>query len=399
MNHPHPERVVRPMSDREPPVSVDWEKYRAVVIESDDWGVGRPGRGMETAAELETLFAFLESRKGCDGQPAVLTAYTCMSNPDYEAIRKNGFTAFADNGPDEIAPEICAKWREGVDRGVYFPEYHSNLHHTSPVVWMDLLRGSGPESEAARERFERGVFFCGRHIPEFQGMNVKEMGQWVRTGIDRFRRAAGYPATVAVTSDAYPETEVIWSVFGIKAVAVKNCRINTGEVVVYPNKPWNNQDPWMPMGAYNRFYDLTYLSRNVFFEFARQGAPDAESVLPVFERCWKGGEPALVSVHRGNFRPEAYGRAGALLDRLAARGDARFLTSAEVVSLYRRGWSLRSRGRDRLLRKWSPEARPVTLDRPAGGVVSLPGGKDCSGATGGRGLEIDIGEGDYLLRD
>ncbi|GEM_PF-4667508 len=64
MRHQHPDRVIRTTFSYDSPVPVDWKKYRTVVIESDDWGIGLPGYGLETAEELEELYGLLEKKEG-----------------------------------------------------------------------------------------------------------------------------------------------------------------------------------------------------------------------------------------------------------------------------------------------------------------------------------------------
>src|SRR5207248_7286206 len=96
----------------EPRVDVDWRRLRAVVIESDDWGLcawvpdenahaalsGEPafrstsgvryGRStLETAGDVRELADVLVGWRGGDGFPPVLQANTVVANPDYDAIR------------------------------------------------------------------------------------------------------------------------------------------------------------------------------------------------------------------------------------------------------------------------------------------------------------------------
>lgn len=400
MEYKHPDRIVKATFNYDFPVSIDWKKYKAVVVECDDWGTGIPGNGLETVDELEDLYNVLEKKKGCDNQPSVFTAFACMSNPDYDAIRESGFTEFIDKGPDKNSP-VCKKWREGVERGVFFPEYHSNFHHTSPVVWMDLLRGEGEKSERARELFDKKEYAQGYHIPEFLGMNIKEMNQWVKTGVERFYEAVGYMPSVAVTSDAYPETEIIWSIYGIKAVSLKNAKNNSGEVVVYHTKPWNNQNPWVPMGAFNRFYDLIYLTRNVFFESTQNAKITPEYTLSVIKKRWEENEPAVIQSHRTHYlkdrKEEGLEKLERLLNLLSDIPDVRFLTSAEVASLYRKGWSVRTGKRGHILRKWTDDKVPVIMEWAVKKIVSIPEEKDFSSRISNNGFTINVEPGDYIV--
>lgn len=95
--------------------AIDWNKYRAVVFESDDWGacehvrhradaaalrhiLDQIGAGpsrldgtLESPDDLERLYCVLESVRGCDGQPAAFTAFMPMGNPDFAAIAASDF--------------------------------------------------------------------------------------------------------------------------------------------------------------------------------------------------------------------------------------------------------------------------------------------------------------------
>ena len=43
--------------------------------------------------------------------------------------------------------------REGMRRGIRFPEFHARLHHSSPRTWLDILRG--PHQERLFKRILR----------------------------------------------------------------------------------------------------------------------------------------------------------------------------------------------------------------------------------------------------
>lgn len=340
------------------------------------------GAHLESPEDLEHLYATLERFHGADALPAVFTAFICACNPDYDEIRRNGFSSYAWIGVDRGVPhgwergDFTAKWREGVKRGIFAPEFHAFLHHTSPKTWLRLLQTASPEGDLARKLFDLRVYFQGRHVPEYEGMNVREQYACVKTGIETFTRATGCLPAAAVTSVAYPVTETTWSLNGIRTICLKNSKMNTGEVVVYHTKPWNNQDTYVPIGAYNPMEDVIYLCRNAWFE-----GQSADEAFPVILRRWSEGEPAVVSSHRSNYvslRREVvtrgYAKLEDLLGRLMEKG-ARFLTTAEVGDLYRQGWSLRTTGGKQILRKWAEDADPIQLTHGAKSLVSIPEGK------------------------
>ncbi len=390
----------------------DFTRFPAAIFESDDWGACETapdpasalrclelfGRSpdsvtstLESSASLEALFDVLRKHHGADGQPAVFTAFTSMGNPDFTAIAANGFEAYADIGFDRGLPPawhregVLDKMRAGQKDGIWEPEYHSMLHHVSPRLWMQLLNSNSQDGHLARELFKLQIYAQNRHIPEYEGYTLPEQNAIIRTGFNRFCNAFGRMPHAAVTSDAYPETEILWVANGIRTICLKNCRINSGEVVVYPTKPWNNQNVYTCLGAYQPELDAIYLTRNAFFEldgFSRDGGGNsATEVLRVFQRNQKQyNEPAIISTHRSNYCSFNSGinrirlqELGRLLTLLKDAGVS-FLSSHELAELYRLGWSRRGN----ILRKWCDDAELPEFDAH---LFRLPGLKPVSGAS------------------
>ncbi len=368
----------------------DFSRFPSVVFESDDWGAcetapnpvsacqylqlfGRRQDAvtgtLESPAHLEALFAVLRRHCGVDKQTAVFTAFTSMGNPDFPAIEEAGFQRYIDIGFDQgVPPAWCSdgvleRMRAGQQEGLWEPEYHSLLHHVSPRLWMELLNADSREGQLARNLFKLQIYAQGRHIPEYEGYTLPEQNECIRTGFSRFRNAFGYLPRAAVTSDAYPETEILWAVNGIRTICLKNCRVNSGEVVVYSTKPWNNQDVYASLGAYQPELDAVYLTRNAFFEMNASNQDcagnSAGEILQVFQRNQKQyNEPSIISTHRINYcsSSEAVTRLRLQeLDRLLSlleEAGVCFLSSHELSELYRQGWSRRGN----ILRKWCDNA-------------------------------------------
>ena len=368
-------------------------QYPVVVFESDDWGAcevaprsrqsqyqellqkhtGKRARllsSLETPEELDALFKVLQNYRGQDGIAPVFTAFTSMGNPDYQAIANADFKEYHDIFIGDGFPQfwggdgVIEKMRTGQQMGIWEPEYHSMLHHTSPKLWLELLRGNGADAELARDLFELQCYNQLKHIPEYEGYHIREQFQFVNTGFTRFEKLFGRTPQAAVTSDAYPETEIIWAARGVRTVCIKNCRINSGEVVVYPTKPWNMQDVYARIGDYEAALDLVYLTRNVFMEQANT----AEEVLQTIERNFSVfKEPCVISTHRSNYcslsqaeNEKNIARLQCVLGSLQKRG-AIFLTTGELGDLYRQGWSCRRLGQEWLFRCWFAEAQKPTF--------------------------------------
>ncbi|MBQ7206624.1 MAG: hypothetical protein IJS01_02385 [Lentisphaeria bacterium] len=366
----------------------DMERFPAVVIESDDWGaaevvpredlcgaVSQLTSGgpvfckLESPSELQALYSVLEKHRGKDGLPPVFTAFTCVANPDFGRIRANGFTRYEDMAIDEGFPPgwdgrgLIEAYRDGMKRGVWFPEYHANLHHTSPALWFRLLKEESPAGENARKLFDMNCYCQVTHLPEYTGYAPDEMRRIIETGFGRFERIFGYRPHAAVTSDAFPETVKMWAQAGARAACLVNFRTNDGEIVYYSNKLWNFQDPGARCGDIDAEKDIVYLARNVWFDLAGPSYLTGASAETAFEavqnnhRIWH--DPAVVQMHRVNF--SAYPASSAAprlaeLDKFLGMLESRgvyYLTTGELADLYYRGWSKREVPGGTLIRKWS----------------------------------------------
>ncbi len=384
----------------------DWQSYPAVVIESDDWGACEQvahralwqklrtsgllrtsafaGGTLEHAVTLRRLQRTLEGYRGPDGLPAVITAFACLANPDYARIRRDGFQVYHDIPIDcgfpskWRRPGLHEAWADAMQAGVFHPEFHTRLHHTHPGVWLEYLRKG---DKRARALFEHQTYVQGGHIPEYQDMNPAAQHHWVKPAVDTFIRWTGGRPTAGVTSDATAMTEIIWRAHGIRTFCLRNFRNERGEVIVYPSKPWNNQNPYTPMGGWNAQTDTVYLRRNVDFECGWK-VDDLAAIVAQIQQQWDSNEPAILNTHRVNWvhhDPELEQRGWqnlqGLLEAMAQLGGVRFLTSGEVGDIYRQGWSVRKIGGKLLLRVLGKTRASLPLHRAPGKTVSLTGGK------------------------
>ena len=383
---------------------LDVERFPAVVIETDDWGAAEvvPSEDLcetvskftpsgpvfcklESAAELEAVYKVLEKHQGRDGQHPVMTAFTSVGNPDFAKIRANNFTRYEDVAIDEGFPPgwdgsgLIESYRDGIRRGVWYPEYHANLHHTSPVLWFKLLQEDSPQGENARRLFDLNCYSQVSHLPEYTGYSVDEMRQTIELGFSRFERIFGYRPKAAVTSDAFPETVKLWAEAGARAACLVNFRDNDGTVVYYKTKPWNFQDPGARCGDYDIEKDIIYLTRNVWFDLAGmeyvKGVPAEEAYEVTLNNFTKYRDPAVVQMHRINF--SAY-PASSIPPRLEAldkylemlkKHNVYYLTSGELADLYYQGYSERRVPGGTLIRKWN------VCEYSAGQVLDLDSGK------------------------
>ena len=420
---------------------IDWCKHRAVVFESDDWGncgtcpdaatlervrrhpvvaaddAKRAGiwraDTLEDTAEMAALFEVLERHRGSDGRPAVFTAFYPTCNPDYDAIRDSGFTQYCDIPIDRgwsqgwHSEGAIPMAREGMQRGVWCPEFHARLHHSNPVGWLEILRGPHEETDVYRFLFDNHIYYFNRHLPEYDGMVIREQYDWLRPAVEAFERAFGVGPSCGINSDAIPGTEEVYALLGIRVRCLRSVVLNSGKQVrpYGKNKPDGTMDGTSPMGAYNRFLDLVYLNRNAFFETSASGPEAIDESFGAIVNCWDRDEPAVTSTHRLHYAtldPELRRKGLEHLDELLGRlgrehPEVVYLTSWEVAQLCRFGVSAARFGSTWVLRNYTSEpqrlATGADLAIPA---VDLRTGKQCEPVSEAAGTYM-LPPGDYVV--
>ena len=350
-------------------MAVDWSARKALVIESDDWGIcsWAPDRAtfekvrglevvrdywarlggwiagtLESASDMERLFEFLERYRGRDGRPVSFVACYVVANPDYERIAASGLQEYHDVFLDEGVPsrwergDILNKARDGMRRGVWLPEFHARLHHAQPLKWLQSVRDGSPQASAL---FEHQMFQCEERRPEYEDMTPEQQAEWIVPAIRRMDALFGRVAKCGVNGDATAETEKVWAGQGIKA---RMCRGNVSNAESrHPQEE--------AMGRLLPEVDMTYLSRNCSLEPLGSGDLEhpsgAIAAAEAAVNAWQRGVPAVCSSHRKNYlslideeTENGYDQAAWFFDKLTAEDVLRaastiFSTNKVAISV------------------------------------------------------------------
>ena len=331
------------------PTAQVYEEMHPLKFMHNPWSSGT----LETPADMERLFALLESYCGCDGLPALFQPMYIVGNPDFETIKTSGFAAYVDIGLDQGVPEgwergnLVAKAREGTARGVWHPGYHGRAHHHSPERWMHRLR---ERDEWARFAFERKMYVCELvrdRQPEYSTMDNDQLQVWIGEGLARFQRAFGYMPSSARNGDFTPSAIRALAGKGIRAI-VKDGTTDGWDDRVYPLSPLIHFEPF-----------LTADHQDV-----------VSRVLSEIEREWASGGPAILSTHRRNYKGFDQGdveRNFACLRELlggiaGCHPDAVYLCGSEIAQLARSGISTIRRGEHIICRNYGEHTASVTVD-------------------------------------
>jgi hypothetical protein len=418
-------------------VNLDWRRLKAVVLESDDWGlcawvpdeqasrvladapawrgpVGRVyGRStLERAEDVARLVETLLEFRGGDGYPPVWQANTVMATPDYAALRPPLFEC--DVLPLVHYPEFPSRWQrpglatavhEAVEAGVWWPELHG-LVHLPQAAWLRALRRGTAD---ARRAHEQQCFVCEavEASAEYDPAEPVEMRtRALAVAVDRFRARFGRPPGSLCAPDYRWDERLEADAESLGLSTFQGAAEQAGRALprwrrILHRYRWPDQRG-------RRFY----LPPRTAFEPRGALKPgDRLGVLAAHRRArasWATGQPAVVSSHRVNYAhlDPAWSEAGRealrdLLARLAGDG-AVFLTDAEVRSLHERAWSVRAVGdRGALLRYYGTPRARVRFAAAAGVQgVGLPEGHAVEAPRivleGGE-VTAEVDPGEYLL--
>ena len=372
-------------------MNLDWARLRAVVLESDDWGLcawvpdreawtalaGTPafrspagerygGSTLESAADVKALAGLLLEHSGGDGFPPVWQANTVMANPDYARLASSALDA--PTIPLVDLPDTPGRWsRPGFwedvlracEAGVWWVELHG-LHHLPEGAWLAALhRGDDDARRAIAQQSPvcAAVEASGEYDPS----------EPLATRRRNFERAvARFGALVGRAPRSFCPPDYRWdesleseaerhgvTTFQGKAEQAGRAFLRLRRLRIGLRWPHTR-------GA--RFY----MPPRIAFEPCGGGETRARAAVEAALRgardAWKRARPAVISSHRLNYAhidPE-WSRAGrealrALLGALCREGAA-FLTDAEVRALVERGRSAREIGARALVRSYAAGA-------------------------------------------
>jgi hypothetical protein len=359
----------------------DWARLRAVVIESDDWGLcawvpddaawqalartpafrGRTGHvygrsTLERAEDVHALAALLGAVRGGDGEPPVLQANTILACPDFARIDPDRAS-----GPVPLvtAPALPARWerpglweavREARERGVWWPELHG-LHHLAEHAWCEALRTGAPDARAA---FDARAFVCEtveRSSEYDRAEPLEARRERLRKAVDAFEALFGRRARAFCPPDYRWDTRLDPDAQAL-GLEVFQGRAERGRLARLSSRWPAHGAPAVRRGR------LDMPARIAFEPRGRTGDDAPLGVARAHRGCraaWRRGQPAVVSTHRVNYAHldaawVAAGRAAlaSLLARLAADG-AVFLTDVEVHDLVAHGAAVRPLDRHHVL--------------------------------------------------
>jgi len=386
---------------------MDWRRFKAVVLESDDWGLCawvpddqahrtlavlpafrspaglRYGRStLETAADITSLSAALLEWRGGDGFPPVLQANTIVANPNYEAMQAPLFEG--DEPPLIELPDLPSRWsrpglwdavRDAEAAGVWWAELHG-LHHLPATAWLTALRRGQHDTRRALEHQSPigEAVQAGGEYGEAEPREVRARD--IRRAIDVFRRLFGRSPSSFCPPDYHADEWFEQEAASLGLTTWQGKAEQAGRALPWLRRRWHGST--FPRRDGKRFLMPPRIAFEPTGDASAPGKRGLEAAHKAARAAWERAQPAVVSTHRMNYahldaKWSAAGRAAltALLQLLCADG-AVFVTDHEVRQLAERAWSVRElAGRGVLVRHYGVPGVPLRFDAPEGVTGAL----------------------------
>ncbi len=342
-------------------------KDRLVILESDDWGAIRTpsaevlgafrNRGfamagsvyqfdmLESAGDLDRLFGLLLEFSDSRGNPPVMTANMIMANPDFEAIRQSGFTAYhyeksaatclRQSGHEQV-PRL---WNTGIQQRVFHPQFHGR-EHLQYKRWLRVLQTG---DDAACFAFDHRATYSGKADYSFMeafdwdsSEDIAEQKKVLSDGLRLFEEQFGFRSRtfIAPCYNWDPEIETHLKSEGVVMMqGIKNQLCPTGTFDRYRKISHH-------FGERNTS-GMRFSIRNCFLEPSLNPHRDwVDLCLMQIRTAFLHQKPAVICTHRINYiggilaanRDRGLRDLRQLLVEITARWpDVRFISSDQLI--------------------------------------------------------------------
>ncbi len=315
--------------------AIGWKtKQKYLIIESDDWGAIRMPDistykifiencipvdslhidkfdSLESTDDLESLFQVLTSIVDRKGNPAVLTAYHVMANPNFEAIEKNGRTKYEYETILETykrnshTQDSFSSIQKGMKMGVYVPQFHGR-EHIHVKRWMEAINSESSKEHIAfknKSIISSKSTICTKPFSKnyFAGQDYSDSSEFedlesiIEDGLDLFVQIFGFKSISFTPQGSFWGDHILKTLHDKGVILIGGRQFHpmpNGKHKFINNKKW---------GEKNELGQIHW-RRNCMFEPSRnQNFPWVEKCLAEIEIAFRWGKPAVISAHRENF--------------------------------------------------------------------------------------------------
>jgi len=308
-------------------------KRKLLLIESDDWGAIRmPSRkvyedllseeievhkhyfdrndSLESSEDLSKLFDVLDSFRDINNNPAILTAFMVVANPNFDKIEASGRKEYS----YELITESYKRQShtantfdlllEGAQKKLLYPQFHGR-EHLHPFRWIKAINS---KSEKENLAFKQEAFISSTKVDDPYNYPIGYMAafNWsersevayqkkvISDGLRLFNEIFGFKSVSFVA----PQT--IWS-NEINSTLIENgVKLTIGQQLrpIGDNKTKLINNIW----GFNEKSRLTHWRRNCTFEPSRDQDYDWISrTMSEIAIAFRWGKPAVINSHRVNY--------------------------------------------------------------------------------------------------
>lgn len=309
-------------------------RRKIVVIESDDWGsIRMPSKddynallakgirvdnchycsndALESGDDLTALFEVLNGVKDINENPAIITANTVVTNPDFDKIKADNYKEYYYKLISESYKDIqgCENsfelLKEGNEKGLLSIQSHGR-EHLNINRWMHYLQNDYPETKYA---FEHGVYGLSTTItsekrksflPAFDFESAEEeqqVNEIAKDGLRIFKELFGF------ASESFIAPNYVWSKSLVKNIAEEGVRFIQGaRLHTYRTPIGRKTTKRLRYFAKKNDFGQIDLVRNAFFEPTENPAKVwVDSCLTEISSAFFWKHPAVICAHRVNF--------------------------------------------------------------------------------------------------
>ena len=312
--------------------AVGWRTDRKMLlIESDDWGTVRMASrqvyetllsetgmagcffdkydALESAEDLEMLFDVLSSVKDMNGHSAIMSPFSVVANPNFEAIEGYDFSEYVyetiletykRNRDTENSNNVA---KEGIRSGVWFPQFHGR-EHLNAKRWLKALQVNGLSRKAFVYRSLHSDcmpadidYFNAFDIDTTE--DIPQLKEVIVDGLSLFERIWGYRASAFCAPCGVIRTETV-------AEASRNgIKLSAGQFFAPDGMGGYNKidKKWGEIGS----DEMRFYRRNCKFEPAKDHNIDwVDRCLSEINIAFRWGKPANIDSHRVNYIGSIY---------------------------------------------------------------------------------------------
>ncbi len=343
-------------------------KRKLLIIESDDWGAIRtPSKAvyqkllskgiiekddpfamydaLASEDDLTHLLETLSKFRDCNNRNPVITANCIIANPDFDKIGSSKFEKYYYESCEQTYKRYPKHqksfeiWKQGINHGLIFPQYHGREHVNVPI-WMSKLTEGDNNFKTG---FELETYAIDHTI--VAALNAKnelqqiEINKSIEDGYIAFEKMYGYKSISFIAPNYTWNDEVERALMNLGVRYLQGSKRQN-----IPSLDGDRLSAKYHYTGQRNTFGQSYLVRNCLFEPSISPKIDYVSLsLKQIDNAFFWNAPAIIGSHRLNYigyldeknRLKNIESLKKLLSLILQKyPDVEFVTSAELGEIF-----------------------------------------------------------------